>query len=171
MASLSQQLAAASIANRIMRLGVPMADFLTMLAHENVELGDNYLNEAAVVNLLASATDQVVVTYRVPQGMLGILKHFATAAENPTDMDNIRWRLRINRSPVVGFDDMIGVISTLVFPLRVNLQLFKNALVEIVASNLTAVQINNVTAMIRGTIFPPEAFAPELLASMGITRR
>lgn len=134
----------------------PLTDLETAKLHETVLVGDKWFNEAAPVTLLASAVRQVVVSVRIPHGMIGILRNFATGAESGLTLDSIVFAILINGSAVLGYDSIRGPISSFLYPQTLDIFCPKNALIELVASNLTAAAIPNVTGLLRGTLFPGE---------------
>jgi hypothetical protein len=131
-----------------------ISDYATIRDHEARAVYDHWFNEAAPITLGANAVDSVVVSFALPTGHVGILRNFAMGLENASDFDNVRWRLRVNRDPVVGFDNIVGQLSTFIVPVELLIPLEKNATVDVVVSNLTAAPITNVTALVRGTFFP-----------------
>ena len=133
------------------------SDQMTILRHVGERaVFDRWFNRSDPVTLAASAQDQVIVGYTLPGGELGILRAFSYGVAVFTDFDNIRFALRVDRQKVHGFDNMIGPLSTPVFPIPIVVPLWKGSTVEIVASNLTAVAIPLVTAVLRGTQFPED---------------
>lgn len=134
--------------------GFNRTDAAIIQEHLFPQLSDQAFNEAAGVTLAASATRSTIVSFQIPQGCLGILRSFATAVQNGADWGNIRWALALGGHPVLGYDNMLGPISDILYPLVFSIPVFQGQLVKIVASNLTAKAISNVTGAIRGSYFP-----------------
>jgi hypothetical protein len=140
-----------------------LSDSEIIRRHVPLDPDDLNFNEAASVTLLANAVRQPVASFRTPLGFLGLLRTFATGVGNAGDWASITWSLTINKTPIYGFANMVGPIAELLHPfdaLRLAVPITKNGLVEIVASNSTAVAIAGVQAMLRGHVFPDEAREP-----------
>lgn len=127
-------------------------DQIQILAHENTAVLDPYFNESAFITLAGSARAEVV-SYRLPAGMLGILRAVAMQTSDPNDQNSIIWQVLMNGSPVLGLDNIIGIMSTFLFPLNVDVAMYDGYVVSIVAINQTVNPISNVWGMVRGNFF------------------
>lgn len=128
-------------------------DDLQILAHENTAVLDPYFNESNFITLAANAVHATIVTYTLPPGMLGILRAVAMQTVNVADQNNVIWEIQFNNSPPLGLDVIVGQMATFLFPLNVDMALFDGYTVRVVASNLTALPITGVWAMLRGNFF------------------
>ncbi len=117
-------------------------------------VADLMFNEANFITLAASAVRSVVVTFTPPANTLGILRQFAQGIGNQADYDLITWQLRVGGTPVNGFDSITGPIAPVFLPIDIFWPIFAGQKVEVVATNLSATAIANVTALVRGTFFP-----------------
>ena len=136
------------------REGANLIEVEIINAHLFPQISDHDFNEAGPITLAASASRSVVVSFTIPRGMLGILRSFATAVQNAADWGRVRWALTINASPVHGYDNLLGPISDILYPRIMAKPLFQGQVIRVVATNLTATAISNVTAAISGNFFP-----------------
>lgn len=137
-----------------MGLREPLNDLEIARSHENTLVGDRWFNEAAPVTLLANAANQLVVSFQLPVAHIGILRQFATFAQTDADLEDIIFAIRIAGQKQPGYDRIQGPIANIIFPPVINMYCPPGSLIEIVASNTTAANINDVTALLRGTYFP-----------------
>jgi len=76
-----------------------------------------------------------------------------------TDLDNIIWSVLVDGTPVVGLDSIQGPFGVFIYPKPVLIPMVPSQLVQIVATNLTAVAIPLVTAYLMGRSFPTDPSA------------
>lgn len=133
--------------------GVSRMDAEIINEHVAPRIGDRWFNEGAAITLAGSASRSTVVSFQVPAGFLGIFRAFATALENAADWDLVTWAVEVGGHPVPGFELLRGPISDILYPVVIIWPVFRRQLVRIVASNSGTLDIENVTAMIRGTYF------------------
>lgn len=133
-----------------------LSEIATIALHTNPEMAvaDPMFNEANFITLAASAVNSVVVTFTPPANTLGILTEFAQGIGNQADYDLITWRLRVGPGAIPGFDAITGPIAPVFLPIKIFWPIFAGQKVEVVATNLSATAIANVTALVRGTFFP-----------------
>jgi hypothetical protein len=144
-------------------LGVPQDSFSkTLLANLSPLPWHQFFNEALPVTLAASAARQVVVQW--PQagqeqsnmGRCAIVDGVAMGTLLLSDFDNIVWSILVDGTPVVGLDSIQGPFGVFIYPKPVLIPMVPSQLVQIVASNLTAVAIPQVTAYLMGRSFPTD---------------
>lgn len=124
-------------------------------AHRIPWVTDFAFNEGDNLTLAASAARTVIVSSRIPQGMLGILRWIGAGVKNAADWDNIRWAVEIGGRALPGLDNIVGPMSDLVYPVEGFVSpIYEGQTVRLVASNLTTTAITRVTGMIRGHVFP-----------------
>ncbi|MCI0372307.1 MAG: hypothetical protein L0214_13270 [candidate division NC10 bacterium] len=131
----------------------------SLLAHYNQQFLDAEFHEAQPVTLAASATRQEVVAFRPGAGRLGICRGVAMGVQNLADFDNIVWAITVDDASVPGFESIRGPFGVFVYPKPVLIMLAPDQRVAVVASNLTALAIPNVTAYLMGTHWPMEGDA------------
>lgn len=134
--------------------GGPLSDMETISAHENTAVLDKTINEANFITLGGFAVRSVVVRKSLEQGMLGILRAVALQTPVLSDLDNIIWQLRVNGNAEIGLDSVQGPMATFLFPKPVLMPLYKNSVIDIVATNLVAAPIVHVAGMLYGNFFP-----------------
>lgn len=132
----------------------------TLMAHLQQSPWDAEFHVAEPVTLAASATGQEITTFNLPPQRLGFLRGVANLVAILTDYDNIRWRLAVNDTPILGFDNIIGPFGVAVYPKPVLIPLYPNARVRLIADNLTALPILLVTGYLMGTHFPMDLDQP-----------
>lgn len=132
----------------------PASDIEIIASHLYPSPFDWWFNVAAPITLGASAARSVVVAFALKPGMLGILRNFSTGVANQADWDSIVWAVEVSDSPIIGFDFIQGPISDVLNPVPLFWPLYTGQTCRVVATNLTASPITNVTAMLRGTTFP-----------------
>jgi hypothetical protein len=126
----------------------------TLMEHMAQSPWDAEFHVAEPVTLLASAVRQRVTDFTVQGTRLGYLKGVANMVALLTDYDNIRWSLLVNRTPVLGFDNIIGPFGVAVYPKPTMIPLYPDDTIQLVASNLTAIAIPLVTGYLMGYHFP-----------------
>lgn len=130
----------------------------SILAHLMQSPWDHEFHQADPVLLLASAVNQRVTSFTTPAAECGITRGVAMGVALLADFDNIRWAVRVDGTPLPGFDNIRGPFGVFVYPKPVLIPLYPDQTIEIVASNLTAVAIADVTAYLMGTHFPAEVY-------------
>jgi hypothetical protein len=132
----------------------------TILRHLNQLPWDHEFHVAEPVTLLASAVNQRVVDFS-PDGMrCGIVRGVAMGVAVFADFDNIRWGIRVDGMFWPGFENIQGPFGVFVYPKPILIPLLPDQTVDVVATNLTAVDIPFVTAYLMGTHFPVDLDPP-----------
>jgi hypothetical protein len=145
------------------RMGIPNDSFARqILANLSPLPWHQFFNEAQPVTLAASASRQVVVQWpQVGQeqsnaSRCAIVDGVAMGTLLLSDLDSIVWSILVDGTPVVGLDFIKGPFGVFIYPKPVLIPMLPSQLVQIVASNLTAVAIPLVTAYLMGRSFPTE---------------
>ena len=108
------------------------------------------------VTLAASAVRQEIVAFRVPPGNLAMLAYIGNGVGNLADADFITWSLTVDGGAIIGYDNMLGLLSFgLMAPIPVRLAFRSGQRIAWVASNSIAVALLNVSAMFRGWMWSP----------------
>lgn len=130
----------------------------TILAHLMQSPWDDEFHQAEPVILAASAVNQRVTQFTNLSSECAVVRGVAMGVALLADFDNIRWAVRVDGTPRPGFDNIRGPFGVFVYPKPVLIPLYPDQTVEIVATNLTAVAIADVTAYLMGTHFPVDLF-------------
>lgn len=140
---------------RPMSLADPLA---VLLARGNGDSpanpGSYPIKEGQTIDLAANAGFTTVVTFRLPQNMVGLMTAFAYGCNTVDDFSFVRWQVRINGQPQVGYDNMIGPMATFVFPEQVQLNLPTDTTIVIVAQELGGLLRRQISAGIWGRFWP-----------------
>jgi hypothetical protein len=113
-------------------------------------------DKAAKVTLTASQLNSEIIAFRVPAGMLGVLRFFANQVGSVSDMAFVSFTLRLEDSPVTGYANIIGPKSPgLSSPDALVVPLQGGNRISVVASNLSASAIQSVAARIKGWFWQP----------------
>jgi hypothetical protein len=132
--------------------GAPRS-YLDSFREHLVEMpGDLAIHEAGPVTLAASALRQDVVGYTVQAGRLALIRGVAMGCRLLSDFDNVRLDVMVDDAVVAGLDNICGPFGAFLHPHTrpVLIPLNPGQRVHIVASNLTAVAIPEVTAYLHG---------------------
>lgn len=132
--------------------GTPRS-YLDSFREHLIELpGDVAIHEASPVTLAASASRQDVVSYTVQSGRLAFIRGVAMGCRLLSDFDNVRWDVMVDDAVVPGLDNICGPFGAFLHPHTrpVLIPLNPGQRVHIVATNLTAAAIPEVTAYVHG---------------------
>jgi hypothetical protein len=133
------------------------SNYLRTLERHRVRLpSDTDINEAAPITLSAGAVGAVVVSVAPGPTYLAWITGVAMGVPVLADFDVILWQVRVDRTPLPGFDSIRGPFSTFLAPRPIWIPLFPDQRLEIVATNLKGQDIPNVTAAIIGHQFPAD---------------
>lgn len=128
----------------------------SILAHMMQTPWDSEFHQAEPVLLAGNAASQRVTAFTTPVASCGLVRGVAMGVSLLSDFDNIRWAIRVDGTPLPGFDNIRGPFGVFVYPKPVLIPLYPDQTVEIVASNLTALPIADVTGYLMGTFFPSD---------------
>lgn len=132
----------------------PLSDAAIILSHEFTQIMDQPWQIANFIPALAPGAFGVVCEFAVPAQQLGICRSIGLALPSFVDFGNIQWQLRVNGSPVTGFDNIRGQIGNIIFPQPLSVPLFRTTRIQVVATNISATAtVLFVTARIGGDTF------------------
>lgn len=149
------------------------SDVLAALARRQAPLIANPtafpIKEGFTITLAAGAAFTQVVSFRLPSQMIGVLTSFVYGCSTVDDFDFVRWQLRINGQPQVGYDNMVGPMATFVFPEPLQLNLPQDSTVAIFAAELSGlVSRRNIAAGLMGTYWPMGNTSQSLAPTGGV---
>lgn len=130
----------------------------TILAHMMQSPWDDEFHVAQPVTLAASAVKQEVVSFTPGSVRCGLVRGVAMGVAVLADFDNIRWAIEVDGTARPGFDNIRGPFGVFIYPKPMLIPLNPDQLVRIVATNLTALAIPQVTGYLMGTHFPVDIF-------------
>jgi hypothetical protein len=140
---------------RPMSLADPLAVLLARMNGDSPTNPGSYpIKEGNTIDLPANAGFTQVVSFRLPQNMVGMLTAFAYGCNTVDDFSFVRWQLRINGQAQVGYDNMVGPMATFVFPEQVQLNLPTDTTVEIFARELGGLVRRQIAAGLWGRYWP-----------------
>lgn len=123
-------------------------------------------NIAQYITLTASASDQQVAAFTLPQGNIGVLFWIGNGCNNPSDLTSVRWRIYLDDSPVPGYSGFLGSLGAMDYPWRIELPLpTPGVTVNVRVDNLTALEVSGVQARLSGVYWPLGSL-PRVLAPM-----
>ena len=111
-------------------------------------------NEANFVNLVAGTGFTRAVSFRVPQGQLGMLTGFFNGVNDLTAWDVCGWQIRVEGAGVMGYDAIRGSLGSPVVMHPMYVPLYSRQLIEIVIRNGGGVDFTHLAAGMTGIVFP-----------------
>ena len=139
---------------RPMSLADPLAVMLARAGDSPANPAGFPIKEGNTIDLPANSPFITVVSFRLPQNMVGMVTAFAYGCNTVDDFSFVRWQLRINNQPQVGYDNMIGPMATFVFPEVTQLNLPTDTIVDIRAMELGGLIRRQIAAGLWGRFWP-----------------
>lgn len=150
-------------------VGTPDALSVIQMHRTMPELYSEKFNEANFLNPTASMPFTTIVSYRVPQGLLGILEGVALSVNDLVQYDALVFQVRVNGNAILGYDNIRGPLGDIIYPHALYYPLYADDLVEVSVRNTLTNVFTFTTAAIVGRVFPDTI--PQELLNMAVTRQ
>lgn len=113
-----------------------------------------YLGGCGEADITTGNTDQLVQSFSVDEGHVGVLAELAQGLENAADWENVLWSLQVNEVNQTWLAGISVQIATSAQPKKLSLILPPGSTVRMMAAQNTGATINNVSSWLFGWQWP-----------------